>query len=186
MLRIKRLTDELESANKSLADLATIDGLTQLVNRRVIDLRLAEELKRSRRYKHPLGCILIDIDHFKTVNDAFGHPSGDRVLVEVGGAIREAVRSTDLVGRYGGEEFIVLLPETPTASARVVAERVRLAIAKRTSEKASEITPGVTASLGVATTELGAANERELVQHADQALYRAKREGRNRVVVAGD
>jgi diguanylate cyclase (GGDEF)-like protein len=186
MLRIKRLAEQLEWANKNLAELATIDGLTGLVNRRVIDLRLAEEFKRARRYQHPLGCILVDIDHFKAVNDDYGHPAGDRVLVEVASAIRESVRSTDVVARYGGEEFIVILPETSAASGRIVAERIRLAIDTKTSAKASENMPSVTASLGVASSELGIASERELVQHADQALYRAKREGRNRVMLAGD
>jgi diguanylate cyclase (GGDEF)-like protein len=188
MLRIKRLADELERVNRDLAALATIDGLTQVANRRHVDRRLAEELKRARRYKHPLTCILIDIDHFKLVNDQYGHPIGDRVLVEVATAIRESIRATDLVGRFGGEEFIVLAPETPSisASAGVLAERIRQSIERRTKQKADEGLPRVTASLGVASTNDKVANEDDLVKRADAALYRAKREGRNRVILAED
>ncbi len=186
MLRIKRLADELERANKNLAELATLDALTQLVNRRAIDERLGLEFLRARRYKHPFTCILIDIDHFKAVNDTYGHPMGDRVLVEVSIAIKQSVRTTDLAGRYGGEEFMVLAPETPASSARIVAERIRNAISTRTYEKASEGLPTVTASLGVASTELDVATEGALVKRADESLYRAKHEGRNRVILAGE
>src|SRR5258708_1045823 len=138
MWRIKRLADELERVNKNLAELATLDALPQLVNRRVIDERLCQEFLRARRYKHPFTCILIDIDHFKAVNDNYGHPMGDRVLVEVAIAIKQSVRTPDVVGRFGGEEFIVLAPETPAASARIVAERIRGAITRRTFEKADQ------------------------------------------------
>jgi diguanylate cyclase (GGDEF)-like protein len=186
MLRIKRLADELERVNKNLAELATIDGLTQLVNRRVIAERLTLEFLRARRYKHPFTCILVDIDHFKAVNDNYGHPVGDRVLIEVAIAIKQSIRTTDMAGRYGGEEFMVLAPETPAVSARIVAERIRGAITKRTFDKADEGLPSVTASLGVASTELDVANGGELVKRTDEALYRAKHEGRNRVILAGE
>jgi diguanylate cyclase (GGDEF)-like protein len=184
MLRIKRLADELERVNKNLAELATIDPLTQVANRRAVEHRLALEFQRERRYKHPLACILVDIDHFKAVNDTYGHPAGDKVLIEVASAIRESIRTTDLVARFGGEEFIVIAPETPMAPAQMVAERIRLAIIEKTSAKMDQGLPTVTASLGVATTELQVTNESELVARADAALYRAKHEGRNRVVVA--
>jgi two-component system cell cycle response regulator len=186
MLRIKRLADELERVNKNLAELATIDGLTQLVNRRVLDVRLSEELSRAKRYKHPLTCMLVDVDHFKAVNDSYGHQVGDRVLIEVAFAIKQSLRATDVIGRYGGEEFMVLAPETPIAAARVVAERIRAAITKRTFEKADEGLPSVTASIGVASTEIEAKSEDDLVKRADEALYRAKHEGRNRVILAGE
>jgi two-component system cell cycle response regulator len=184
MLRIKRLADELERVNKNLAELATIDPLTQVANRRAVEHRLALEFQRERRYKHPLACILVDIDHFKAVNDTYGHPAGDKVLIEVASAIRESIRTTDLVARFGGEEFIVIAPETPMAPAQMVAERIRLAIIEKTSAKMDQGLPTVTASLGVATTELQVTKESELVARADAALYRAKHEGRNRVVVA--
>ena len=184
MLRIKRLADELERLNKHLAELATIDPLTQVANRRAVEQRLAHEFQRERRYKHPLACILIDIDHFKSVNDNYGHPIGDKVLVEVAAAIRESIRATDLVARFGGEEFIVLAPETTTAAALMVAERIRRAITDKTTDKTDQGLPVVTASVGVACTEAEVGDENELLAKADAALYRAKHEGRNRVVVA--
>jgi diguanylate cyclase (GGDEF)-like protein len=184
MIRIKRLADELERVNKNLAELATIDPLTQVANRRAVETRLAHEFQRERRYKHPLACILIDIDHFKAVNDNYGHPVGDKVLVEVAAAIRESTRTTDLVARFGGEEFIVVAPETTGVAAHMVAERIRRAITAKTSAKADQGMPVVTASLGVATTEVQVSTDSELVAKADAALYRAKHEGRNRVVLA--
>jgi two-component system, cell cycle response regulator len=184
MLRIKRLADELERLNKKNAELATIDPLTQVANRRAVEQRLAHEFQRERRYKHPLACILIDIDHFKKVNDTYGHPMGDKVLVEVAAAIRESIRTTDLVARFGGEEFIVVAPETPATAAHMVAERIRRAITAKTTAKADQGLPVVTASLGVATTEVQVTTEADLVAKADAALYRAKHEGRNRVIIA--
>ena len=184
MIRIKRLADELERVNKNLAELATIDPLTQVANRRAFEQRMTHEFQRERRYKHPLACILIDIDHFKAVNDNYGHPVGDKVLVEVAAAIRESTRTTDLVARFGGEEFIVVAPETTAIAAHLVAERIRRAISEKTTAKADPGFPAVTASLGVATTETPVLTESELVAKADAALYRAKREGRNRVVLA--
>jgi diguanylate cyclase (GGDEF)-like protein len=186
MIRIKRLADELERVNKELAELATIDSLTQVANRRAVETRLVHEFQRAKRYKHPLTCILLDIDHFKKVNDTYGHPVGDKVLIEVAAALREATRNTDLVSRFGGEEFLVLAPETAAAAGGFVADRIRESIAYRTSQKSDQGLPAVTASLGVASTELTVANETELVARADQALYRAKHEGRNRVVIARD
>jgi len=186
MLRIKRLADELERVNKELAELATIDGLTQVANRRAVEQRLVHEFQRARRYKHPFTCMLIDIDHFKAVNDNYGHPVGDKVLIEVAAAIRQSTRNTDLVGRFGGEEFMVLAPETPMTSGELVADRIRRSIAHRTASRVEKGMPAVTASLGLASTELAVASETELVARADQALYRAKHEGRNRVIVARD
>jgi two-component system cell cycle response regulator len=188
MLRIKRLADELDRVNKDLAVLATQDALTEVANRRLLDQRLTEEFARARRYKHPLTCVVVDIDHFKAVNDTHGHTIGDLVLVEVAQAIKASTRATDLVGRFGGEEFVVLAPETPLEAnaAGILAERIRQTIQRRTRAKRSQGLPEVTASLGVASTELKIANEAELLKRADEALYRAKREGRNRVVFATD
>src|SRR5262249_37727928 len=125
MLRIKRLADELEKVNKELAELATIDPLTTVSNRRAVEQRLVHGIQRARRYRHPFTVVLVDIDHFKSVNDKFGHPMGDKILIEVAAAIRQSTRNTDMVGRFGGEEFIVLAPETPGIAGRLVAERVR-------------------------------------------------------------
>jgi two-component system, chemotaxis family, response regulator WspR len=186
MLRIKRLAEELERVNKELAELATVDPLTQVANRRAVEQRLVHEFYRARRYKHPFTVILVDIDHFKSVNDDYGHAMGDKVLIEVAAAIRQSTRSTDMVARFGGEEFIVLAPETSASSGEHMADRIRQSIADRTASKGEQGLPAVTASLGVASTEFAIATETELVARADQALYRAKREGRNRVILARD
>jgi two-component system cell cycle response regulator len=136
------------------------------------------EVERARRYGHPLAAILFDLDHFKEVNDHFGHAAGDRLLRAMAQEVRRALRPTDLLGRWGGEEFVVLLPETALQSAVDVAERLRYLVAGLPWETGS-----LTASFGVAectaTDNLGA-----LLRRADRALYEAKRLGRNRVVPA--
>jgi two-component system cell cycle response regulator len=182
MLRIKRLADELESANRRLASLATIDSLTQLANRRVLAERLAHEFARGKRYQKHLSCLLLDIDHFKMVNDTHGHPMGDKVLAEVGAAITATIRNTDLGGRYGGEEFMIIAPETSQKQALILGERLRRAISFRTSQDPN--LPPVTVSIGVASTETACATLDDLVHRTDEALYTAKREGRDRVVAA--
>ena len=187
MIRIKRLADALERANRDLATLATVDPLTTIANRRLLEQRLVEEFQRSQRYRRPLAVLMVDIDHFKRVNDEHGHPTGDRVLALVGQTMRQLTRAADLVGRFGGEEFMVIAPETPFEAARVVAERVRVTIAERSSgpEAKGRGLPAVTVSIGVSTTELHVASAEELVKRSDEALYRAKRDGRNRVCLAG-
>ncbi len=183
MLRIKELTDEIARANRKLAELATTDSLTGLLNRRAIYEHLDREFQRSRRYGNEFAVLLLDIDHFKRVNDTHGHGAGDRVLEMVGGILRETVRQTDFVSRYGGEEFLVLAPETPRVNALVLAERVRARV-EHTSREADAL-PLVTVSIGVAVSDLAAARQCEdLVQLADVALYEAKDGGRNRCVVA--
>lgn len=162
--------------------LATTDELTGLNNRRQI-LTLGEaELTRARRYGKPLSALMIDIDHFKTFNDRFGHSVGDEVLRRVAERARNALRTLDVIGRYGGEEFACLLPETPLDGAVLVAERLRQAVSKATLPSAAgELS--VTISLGVA--ELGYGESLAgMLNRADEALYQAKEEGRNRVVVA--
>jgi diguanylate cyclase (GGDEF)-like protein len=184
MLRIKELTDQIQSANEKLAELAATDPLTQLRNRRVVYEQLEREFARARRYKHPLAVFMMDIDHFKSVNDTHGHGVGDEVLRVVARVLRRSTRETDMPGRYGGEEFIVLAPETSAADARVVAERIRANVQADT-EAAAGI-PTVTISIGIASTEATAATTFEDVIHlADEALYAAKKRGRNRVVVSG-
>ena len=131
MLRIRRLTHELEGVNVQLEDLnrqlqafASVDVLTQLMNRRVLTERLDQEFARATRHRHPLACLMIDVDHFKLINDTHGHPVGDRVLVQVAAAISATIRKTDVAGRYGGEEFLVVIPETAGIGAQVLAERI--------------------------------------------------------------
>ena len=156
--------------------LARTDALTGLANRRVFHETLARELASAARRGSSCGLVVVDVDHFKAVNDTYGHPAGDEVLRCVGRALTETCRGTDVPARYGGEEFAVIVPDCTPASAMVVAERVRAAIAQR---------PGpvpVTVSAGVATFPADAADGASLVAAADAALYRAKRLGRDRSV----
>jgi diguanylate cyclase (GGDEF)-like protein len=183
MLRIKELTDQIQSANAKLAELAVTDALTLLHNRRSLNDALEREFARARRYKHSLAVYMLDIDHFKKVNDTHGHATGDRVLSLVAAVMRKSTRETDVVGRYGGEEFMILAPETSASDAHMVGERVRTKV--ESSSTAAADVPAVTISIGIATTDtVAAASVEELVQLADAALYQAKREGRNRCVAA--
>jgi two-component system cell cycle response regulator len=185
MLRIKRLTDQLEGAKAEYATLAHIDALTQVANRRAINQWLTTEFERASRYSRPLAVLMVDVDHFKSVNDTYGHQIGDRVLAEVAQSIRDAIRKSDFVGRFGGEEFLIVAPETTALSVRPLAERIRQRIHEQTSTAARDAgIPAVTASLGAATTERALKTVEELLQSADVALYRAKQEGRNRVCIA--
>jgi len=181
MLRIKQLTDEIHEVNTKLAQIAVTDPLTQLFNRRAVYEHLEREFARSQRYGNPFCVYLMDIDHFKNVNDTYGHSVGDQVLVMVSDALRQTVRRTDVVGRYGGEEFIVLAPETDMVNAQILGERLREVVAERT--KQADDLPDVTISIGVAQAESGTMTHfEELVHLADSALYEAKRTGRNRCV----
>jgi diguanylate cyclase (GGDEF)-like protein len=202
MLRLKALQDalveknrELDRANRELEEkrqellhLSRTDGLTGLVNRRHFEERLAGEFARSERYRSPLSCFLLDIDHFKKVNDTWGHPFGDVVLREVAGVARRALRDVDVLARYGGEELVALLPETAPEEAWRAAERVRLGVeAMRLTAQGPEgpVVVKCTASIGVATfpsTSIDSAPA--LVQAADECLYEAKQGGRNRVCQA--
>jgi two-component system, cell cycle response regulator len=158
--------------------LANNDGLTGLPNRRRASERLEAEVSRSRRYRNPMAIALCDVDHFKNVNDRYGHNMGDEVLKHVAAALQSSLRQVDLVGRWGGEEFIVILPETEPNGARVVGERLRKAIE---SMPAFQDGPDkITCSVGMASFD-GDASISTFVDRADQALYRAKRGGRNRV-----
>jgi len=165
---------ELEETNARLRDLATMDGLTGLKNHRAFQERLREEVDRATRYNIPLSVVLMDVDHFKDYNDAFGHPAGDAVLRRIAEVLLSTARSTDLVARYGGEEFVVMLPEADAESARYAAERFRVAI-----EAIPWRERKVTASFGVATLSLAILSPAALIGQADAALYRAKRHGRN-------
>jgi diguanylate cyclase (GGDEF)-like protein len=161
--------------------LATTDGLTGLFNHRHFQERLAEEFKRLGRYPRPLSLLLADIDYFKKVNDAYGHPAGDAVLRKTAAILRRIVRETDIPARYGGEEFAALLIDTDKAGALRVAERLRKAVAESAFEVDHQRALKVTVSIGVASCPDGASGRKELVELADKALYRAKHGGRNRV-----
>ncbi len=167
---------QLEGTNKELEALATTDGLTGLKNRRTFGARLVEEHARAVRYHQPLSLLLLDVDHFKQYNDAFGHPAGDAVLKSVAEMLGLTARDTDMAARYGGEEFAVILPFTDEAGALIIAERVRAVIADADWEKRP-----VTVSIGVGTLSLDTPTPDALIACADSALYQSKEAGRNRV-----
>ncbi len=168
---------------KDLENLATTDGLTRLYNRRTFLQRAESEFERSRRYQRPLSVLMLDVDHFKNVNDSYGHETGDRVLRVLADACRKSLRQQDVIGRYGGEEFVAFLPETSSEIAQEVAERLRLSVAALGVASANGVVK-VTVSIGVATAERGTAAVAQLINAADQAMYEAKQQGRNRVVVS--
>ncbi len=176
-----RMTRELREANRALVDLATTDALTTLLNRRAMDIRLTEEEARATRERAPLALITLDVDFFKHVNDKYGHAMGDVVLRNLGRLLREATRLTDHAGRMGGEEFLLVCPNTDAAGAAVLAEQMRSrfeAMEHQDGEERIRCTAsfGVTASEGDAPIGMD-----RLLKRADRALYLAKRNGRNRV-----
>jgi diguanylate cyclase (GGDEF)-like protein/PAS domain S-box-containing protein len=169
---MQKLQDELEIANRKLNSLSLTDELTGLWNRRALTLRLNEEAALARRNHRPLAMLLLDVDNFKLVNDTYGHPYGDTVLQQVSGAILKTKRAEDIASRYGGEEFVLLLPESDAAAAMRLAERLLETMAKTAWEKRA-----VTVSIGIAVLEANGTNE-ALIQNADTALYAAKRQGK--------
>ncbi|MFA0762151.1 MAG: hypothetical protein HZLCBSQH_002270 [Candidatus Fervidibacterota bacterium] len=168
----------------TLQTLSVTDALTGVPNRRYWDLRLAEEIARAQRYRYPLAVLMVDIDHFKRVNDTYGHQVGDVALQQVASRLRSNLRRTDVLARYGGEEFGVLAPQTSLEAAKVLAERLRHAIASEPIWVNSDLSIPLTISVGVAVFPEHGQNESDLVAAADAALYRAKEEGRNCVRVA--
>lgn len=171
--------ESLLEANARLAALASHDALTGLKNRRAFEERMVEELARIRRTGQPVTLLLLDIDHFKSFNDSFGHPRGDVVLRDVARLLSRAIRDTDVAARYGGEEFAIVLPNTGIDGAYEMGERLRLAI-----EGAPWAERSITISVGAATAEHQGANLAELLEQADRALYRSKQGGRNCVTLA--
>ena len=182
---LESLMESLEEKNRLLSELAVTDELTGLYNRRYVRTRLESELERNTRYGVPVACLLIDIDDFKVVNDTWGHPVGDQVLIAVGDVLRAAVRRTDVAGRYGGEELVVVCPSTSVEGAVVLAERTRMAIADIAIEVPAGGPVRITASIGVSATPKVSGPIEAFVGGADVALYDAKRSGKNRVIVAG-
>jgi diguanylate cyclase (GGDEF)-like protein len=185
MLRIQHLTEALHAANRRLRELARTDELTDVRNRRGLRSALTREFRRAERYGGALSLMAFDVDRFKTVNDRFGHAVGDNALHAVAQALKRGVRGVDIVGRVGGEEFVVLAPETPARDAFAVAERLRKAVAERIVTTPTGEPVRVTVSCGVATlSAVQARTPEELLSHADAALYRAKALGRDRTEVA--
>ena len=187
MLRIKSLQERLHEMQRKLEEQSITDALTGLKNRRFFDERLHEEFLRAQRYGDYLSLIMVDLDHFKDVNDRFGHLSGDAVLKESASLIRASLRDPDICARYGGEEFAVILPKTHMSGALAVAERIWRAIgAKEFPVGGNGTTPirsiRVSASIGVAFyPSKDIVSNELLLRFADQALYEAKRQGRNNI-----
>jgi diguanylate cyclase (GGDEF)-like protein len=184
-LRVWRLECELREKNETLRRLSLLDGLTGLYNRRYLSDALSVEFQRAVRYQSPLAVLMLDLDHFKQLNDAHGHLVGDAALAAVAAAIRSTVRQADVAGRYGGEEFLVIAPHTGPEGAARLAERLRQAIHAVCIPGQGGGKLRLSASLGVAVHRSEHASPEDLLGEADAALYRAKQTGRNRVEVSG-
>ncbi len=184
--KLKLLQDELREKNAQLEALSVTDALTGLANRRHLMTKLDQEVQRARRYKTPLSVVMIDIDHFKQVNDTYGHAMGDEVLRGIGKMLKAGVRTTDLAARYGGEELTLVLPHTDLPAAIQVADALRQRFAEL-DHTHDGVTIRKTASMGVAARDGQGEvpNAEDLLKYADEALYRAKEGGRNRVEAAG-
>ncbi|WP_286234834.1 sensor domain-containing diguanylate cyclase [Thalassotalea sediminis] len=171
---------KLNHALEELAKANRIDGLTQVFNRKHWEECLDKEFSRARRYDHDLSLIMFDLDHFKRLNDNFGHQCGDAVLIETATCVKELLRLCDLFGRYGGEEFAVILPETEVSGALDVAERIRAELEKHVFTFQGQ-THAVTTSVGVSSIQVTDMRYEDLIASADSALYKAKENGRNQV-----
>lgn len=186
---LSKANDSLNEAYRKIHELAVTDELTGLYNRHYLYESLQKDLQTSDRYKRTLGLLMLDVDHFKRVNDTYGHSAGDSVLKHIAAILKHTVRQSDLVARYGGEEMIVILPETDAHGSVITAEKIRVIIANTPIPIGPEQTLRVSVSIGVGEyqelkNELGKIPEiRDLINAADEALYRAKENGRNRVVV---
>ena len=187
MLRIKHLQERLWEMQRKLEEQSITDALTGLKNRRLFDERLVEEFRRAQRYSDPVSLIMIDLDHFKSVNDRFGHPAGDLVLREAAGLVRASIRDPDICARYGGEEFAVILPKTHMSGALVVAERLWRELGQKVyrhepGDGGKPVEVQVTASIGIAFyPSKDITQPDQLLKFADEALYNAKRAGRNTI-----
>ncbi len=174
--RLVTLVSELDDKNHALEILSVTDRLTGLANRRKLESSLQAELLRARRYDKEFSVIMLDIDRFKIINDTFGHQTGDAVLAQLAAILRDNARETDIVGRWGGEEFLIICPETSLLVVTALAERYRQEMERTDFGPVGQ----VTSSFGVTAIQEGD-NMQTLVRRADEALYRAKESGRNRV-----
>jgi diguanylate cyclase (GGDEF)-like protein len=171
--------------HKKTEELTTVDALTELFNYRHFRNKLSEELRRADRYRQRFSLLMLDLDHFKKVNDAHGHQTGNIVLRELSNVIKQCVRDVDIVARYGGEEFVIILPQTGDQDALVIAERIRSSIEKAYfSNSQGQRDIQITTSIGIASYPNGVRTMNQLLEKADQALYKAKSGGRNRVEMA--
>jgi two-component system cell cycle response regulator len=182
-LRKRRYLDALRNRLDQSMELAVTDQLTGLHNRRYMRAQLEQFVKRAGMGGSPVSVMMADVDHFKRVNDLYGHAAGDDVLREVGRRLRENVRPIDLACRYGGEEFVVIMPETSLPLARAAAERIRQIICQKPFEISGGDVLNVSISGGVSCSDPADADVTDLLKRADDALYRAKSAGRNRIEV---
>jgi len=177
-ISVQDVTDFVVYEHK-LVQMTKVDSLTGVYNRRYLDTRLAEEMERSRRHGNPLSLFLLDIDYFKVINDSHGHLCGDYTLRTISELLKKTVRTSDILSRYGGEEFCCVMPETTLVQALVLAERCREQIAVSPFSCTDQLTR-ITVSIGV-TTQAGGDTLEQMIKRADDCLYQAKRTGRNRV-----
>ena len=186
--KLAKANRRLVEANHKLKRLAATDTLTLMFNRRYLDQVLKRETDRRNRYMLPLSLIMADIDHFKQINDEYGHEAGDNAIKQVATIISECSRTADIAARYGGEEFVVILPQTNPENAKVFAERARRAIEEADFALTEDHTVKLTVSLGISgvDSEMGPVSVKQLLSGADKALYQAKRNGRNCFTVATD
>jgi diguanylate cyclase (GGDEF)-like protein len=180
--RLRQRAEELRRSAEAASEMSMTDALTGLLNRYGLHRALQRELAEARRYDRPLSCLLIDIDFFKTVNDTYGHVAGDTALAQTARVITESVRGSDVVCRYGGEEFLVLAPETGHEGALSLAEKIRQAFSSRLFGDAGRVFP-LTLSAGVAQLAPDESGN-DMIARADEALYHAKQTGRDRVEAA--
>lgn len=178
------LAIERSSLYQRMSDLAITDDLTQLYNFRFLDQTLDIEIKRGQRYGSSISLIFLDMDHFKMVNDHHGHLMGSQVLVEVAQLLRKSLREVDIIARYGGDEFVVVLPETNVETCSRIAHRVRNAIRSHEFLKKAGLSIHLSASFGIAGFPEHAKNKTDLIRLADQAMYKAKVMGRDRIFLA--
>lgn len=179
-----RASLRLSQLLRLLAEKAEVDGLTELGNRAAFSRRWAQEVSENHRYGRPLSLAMLDADHFKKVNDTYGHPAGDEVLAALAKIVRKASRNTDIACRYGGEEFVLIMPQTTPADAMVVCERIREAVGSTVWPRHPD--HNVTVSIGIAGSDQSApgASPEQWLEAADKGLYTAKKTGRNRVILA--
>ncbi len=179
-MRSWRQMQQGRANQEELEKMANIDALTELYNKQAILRTLCEQMKHARRYREALSVIMLDIDHFKKVNDRYGHIIGDDVLEKVATLVRQNIRDADIGGRYGGEEFLIVLPQTDLSSAQNMAERIRKTIETAEMTDSQRGVFSITVSQGLASCRPGEA-QRSCISRADTALYEAKAKGRNRV-----
>lgn len=164
----------IEESNINLHNMVMLDSMTSLLNHKNIFLRLTEEIERAKRIGYPLSVVMLDIDHFKLVNDNYGHQAGDEVIMKITEILSETCRASDVIGRYGGDEFVIILPDTKAEEAVILAERIRQKVAQ------AEFVNGIHINISGGIRELGDESADELIKGVDEQLYRAKSNGRNR------